>query len=87
MPQHHLVGWTRYFKERPPEWRQDQRTAYICQSMGVKAKAEELFPNLNAIFEASRKDEAAQKRKLANNSFFAMATQDDDSGAFDWLKE
>ena len=87
MPQREFMGWCRYFKVRPPEWRMDQRTAMICKSMGTKAKAEELFPTLQAVFEHSRKQEAAQKRQLLNNSFFTMATAKDESGAFDWLKE
>ena len=87
MTQVEFIGWCRYFKVRPPEWRQDQRTAMICQSMGTKAKSEELFPTLHAVFEHSRKQEAAQKRQLLNNSFFTMAMANKDSDAFEWLKE
>ena len=87
MPQREFLGWCRYFKVRPADWRHDQRTAMICQSMGTKAKAEELFPSLVPVFEESRKSEAYQKKKLAASPFMSMVMSKDEDGAFDWLKE
>ena len=83
-----LRGWTEYFNRRPPEWRDDQRTALVVQSFsGSKMKAEELFPSLKPVFDESRNNEEYQKKQIASNSFINMLRKKTDGEFMNFLDE
>lgn len=46
MPYEELMGWCEFFRENPPGVREDQRTAFLLMSNGVK-DATKLFPSLS----------------------------------------
>lgn len=46
MPYEELLGWQDYLERRPAGWREDQRSAMIMQSFGVKATPDKLFSSL-----------------------------------------
>jgi hypothetical protein len=50
MPYEELLGWVAYFERRPVGWREDDRTHKLLQAQGVKAKATEIFPSLQALY-------------------------------------
>ena len=49
MPLRELLGWFNYFEQRPPGWREDQRTAMLLSAQGVKEPGHKLFPSLSAL--------------------------------------
>jgi hypothetical protein len=51
-----LKGWHAYFERRPPEWRDDDRTAKLLQAQGAKVKPWEIFPSLKAIYNSIADD-------------------------------
>jgi len=60
MPYDELLGWMHYFEARPEGWREDQRTYLVLRALGLKEKAEKIFPTLDAI----KKEEYQQRNKL-----------------------
>ena len=48
MPFEELSGWCEYFNINPPGWQDDRRTFTILQALGVKEKADKIFPTLKA---------------------------------------
>lgn len=50
MPYEEFLGWMDYFNRRPIEWRDDDRTFKLLQAQGTKAKPNEIFPSLAAIY-------------------------------------
>jgi hypothetical protein len=63
MPYEELIGWFEYFKKRPVEWRDDNRTALLMQAQGVKEKPERIFPSLRAIKDIDDDKKTAQTLK------------------------
>jgi len=67
MPYQELVNWFKYLKVRPYGWRDDYRAFSIMSSVnmsGSKAKPEDVFESLRAIF----KDQEKRKIKLARGA-------------------
>ena len=64
-----LGDWAEYFQRRPAGWNDDLRASYIMQSMGAKAKGQEIFPSLATIYKEAEENEAAQVAKLKKNPF------------------
>lgn len=88
MTYNELKGWTEYFNRRPPQWRDDQRTALIVQSFaGSKMKSEDLFPSLKPVFDESRKNEAYKKKQAQSNSFINMLRKKTDGEFMKFLDE
>ncbi len=54
-----LKGWHAYFERRPPEWRDDDRTAKLLQAQGAKSKPWELFPSLKNIYNSLGSSDAS----------------------------
>jgi len=57
MPYEELLGWMAYFERRPIGWREDDRTHKLLQAQGVKAKAVDIFPSLQALYSKPAKKE------------------------------
>ena len=64
-----LGDWAEFFQRRPAGWADDLRTSYLMQSMGAKAKGQEIFPSLATIYEEAEKNEAARVNKIRKNAF------------------
>ena len=64
-----LGDWAEFFQRRPAGWADDLRTSYLMQSMGAKAKGQEIFPSLATIYEEAEKNEAARVNKIKKNAF------------------
>lgn len=61
MPYDELQNWGLYFKQRPVEWRDDNRTYMLLSAQGVKQKPEQLFSSL-ASLKAAVASQAVDKR-------------------------
>ncbi|MDB4575349.1 hypothetical protein N9112_00135 [bacterium] len=48
--------WMAYFEKRPVGWKEDLRTAYIMNSMGVEKSPSELFDSVKTVIGESKKD-------------------------------
>lgn len=70
MPYDEFVGWTAYFEQRPLDWRNDLRAAYIMNSFGVKKSPQEIFPSLKPLFNATESKDFATSLKAS--SMFQM---------------
>jgi len=70
MPYEEFLGWLHYFKMRPADWREDQRTYMLLSAQGVKKKPEEIFASLQAIKE--NKPERSQAESLRNSGFLTL---------------
>ena len=67
MPYDELLGWSAYFRVRPPEWRADNRAAVIARSFGTtKASPDQLFASLATMKKAS------SGNSIKNSSIFAL---------------
>ena len=64
-----LGNWAEYFRRRPAGWDDDLRASYIMQSMGAKAKGQEIFPSLATIYKEAEENEAARLAKLKKDPF------------------
>lgn len=49
MPYDEIQGWFSYFKERPPDWRGDNRAYILGVLNGYKGKPSELFDSLKQM--------------------------------------
>lgn len=67
MPYLELRGWMEFFRRRPIGWREDNRTALIMRSFGVKEKPEAIFPSLAAL-----KDNAPKSVGLRGSKMLQM---------------
>jgi len=43
------LGWYAYFEQRPPGWREDDRTHKLMQVQGLKEPGYKVFPSLVPI--------------------------------------
>jgi len=41
--------WAAYFEQRPPGWREDDRTFKMMKALGAKANAGDVFPSLGVM--------------------------------------
>jgi hypothetical protein len=96
MPNEELLEWIAYFERRPVDWRDDLRFYRILQSLGVKAKPEEIFESIASIkkmeaYDAEReafmKTSKELTTSLKRSSFFTklLGAQGGDTPEF--LKE
>lgn len=67
-----FIKWQLYFNMRPVDWRDDNRFMKILQSLGVKAKPEEVFQSLQQVSgaEKERNDRNELVRSLKGSVFF-----------------
>ena len=54
MPYEELQNWMEYFTRRPVGWRDDDRTMKLLQAQGVKAKPDQIFSSLAAIYNSNK---------------------------------
>ena len=64
-----LGDWVEYFQRRPVGWGDDLRTSYLMQSMGAKAKGQEIFPSLATIYDEAAESEAIRVKQIEKNPF------------------
>jgi hypothetical protein len=51
-----FLGWQNYFERRPLDWREDERVYKLLCAQGVKAKPQDVFPSLNAVYNQPKDD-------------------------------
>lgn len=66
MPYEEFLGWLSYFEQRPNGWQDDDRTYKLLQAQGVKEKAWNIFPSLNAIYNSAKSGELNEDGFSAN---------------------
>jgi hypothetical protein len=73
MPASELHMWAKYFEARPIGWREDNRTAMMLQSQGVKQESKQIFPTLYQLkkWEDQAENETIMKKSLAKSIFGA----------------
>lgn len=64
-----LNNWMEYFKRRPAGWADDLRASYIMQSMGSKAKGNEIFPSLDVIYKEAEENDRIRVERIKKNAF------------------
>jgi len=68
MPYDEYAQWMTFFEKRPVGWREDQRTSFILNALGVKQKGTEIFSSLKTMHANSAEPDIAQS--LKKSSFF-----------------
>jgi len=86
MPYDELVNWILYFKERPLDWRDDNRTYMLLSAQGVKQKPEALFTSLALMKKAADREDPEKRlsRTLVSSGLFAKLQEAARSNNIEW---
>jgi len=81
-----FLKWQEYFKARPIDWRDDDRTMKFLQTQGVKARPREIFQSIASLedYENSRKSIFAN---FKNSLFFSKMSTAIGGDKLDIFKE
>jgi len=72
MPYDELLGWVKYFEERPVGWRDDDRTYRDLQFNGYKGKPWEVFNSLKPIYNPVNPTETSFNTKSIKDSVLGL---------------
>lgn len=85
MPYPEFLGWFNYLERRPVDWRDDDRTHKLLQVQGVKEKAWQIFPSLEAIYRppAMINEDGLNVASLKGSMFFSKMLSSKGGDALD----
>ena len=81
MPYPEFLGWFSYFDRRPVGYREDIRTAYVLNALGVKKAPSELFESIKALYSTGNK----QVDTLRRSAFYTKLKSAKGGATLDFL--